>query len=259
MATQSQSLSPEVVHHIPLKPPQEAMTPMSLLSLALDNNAAIDVIERLAALQREERIYQSNFAFDEALARCQAQLSRIAADATNPNTQSKYASYAKLDRIVRPIYTGEGFSVSFGEKDCPTPGKTRFVAYLSRSGVTREYLKDMTPSVNGPKGAPVMTQTHAEGAVDSYAKRYLLKDIFNIAIGEEDNDGNSRAIASRVAYTPMHSDRVRKLCFEIANAPNIDQLRVRYIAAGNEAKKNNDRAALEGFIAAKDARKRELQ
>jgi hypothetical protein len=58
---------------------------------------------------------------------------------------------------------------------------------------------------------------------------------------------------------PMHPDRVRKLCFEIANAANIDELRGRYIAAGNEAKKANDRAALDGFIQAKDARKRELQ
>lgn len=80
----------------------------------------------------------------------------------------------------------------------------------------------------------------------------------------EEMDGNesgngSRAIAPRMACTPMHSDRVRKLCFAIANAPNIDELRKRYIFAGNEAKKGNDRAALDGFIAAKDARKKELQ
>lgn len=78
----------------------------------------------------------------------------------------------------------------------------------------------------------------------------------------EEMDGhgnNSRAIASRIECTPMHPDRVRKLCFEIATASNLVQLRARYIAAGNEAKKANDRAALEGFIQAKDARKRELQ
>ncbi len=51
-----------------------------------------------------------------------------------------------------------------------------------------------------------------------------------------------------------------KLCFEIANSPtSLDQLRSRYIPAGNEAKKANDRAALDAFIQAKDARKAELQ
>ena len=75
----------------------------------------------------------------------------------------------------------------------------------------------------------------------------------------EEVDGNSRAIAPRVEYTPMHNDRVRKLCFAIANSQTVEELRARYMSAGNEAKKFNDRAALEAFVAAKDARKRELQ
>jgi len=76
---------------------------------------------------------------------------------------------------------------------------------------------------------------------------------------EMDGQTNGHAIASRLECKPMHPDRVRKLCFEIANAANMIELRTRYIAAGNEAKKANDRAALDGFIQAKDARKRELQ
>ena len=35
-----------------------------------------------------------------------------------------------------------------------------------------------------------MTRTHAEGAADSYGMRYLTKKIFNIAVGDEDDDGN---------------------------------------------------------------------
>lgn len=75
---------------------------------------------------------------------------------------------------------------------------------------------------------------------------------------EEMDGSNSRAIASRMECNLMHPDRVRKLCFEIANAKDINELRARYIAAGNEAKKSNDRAALDAFIQAKDARKRGL-
>lgn len=79
----------------------------------------------------------------------------------------------------------------------------------------------------------------------------------------EEMDGNTSAnggaIASRLEYKPMHPDRIRALCFQIANASTIDQLKQRYFAAGAEAKKANDRAALDAFKAAKDARKRELQ
>jgi len=67
------------------------------------------------------------------------------------------------------------------------------------------------------------------------------------------------SIASRLEYTPMHPDRVRKLCFDIANAASMPELKAHYLSAGNEAKKANDRAALEAFIQAKDARKKELQ
>jgi len=79
-------------------------------------------------------------------------------------------------------------------------------------------------------------------------------------IGNEQNGRqNGQPIASRLEYKPMHPDRVRKLCFEIANSRNINELKARYFAAGNEAKRANDRAALEAFKAAKDARKAELQ
>jgi hypothetical protein len=42
----------------------------------------------------------------------------------------------------------------------------------------------------GAKGGDVMTKTHAAGAGMQYGMRYLLKGIFNVAIGEEDKDGN---------------------------------------------------------------------
>jgi hypothetical protein len=76
---------------------------------------------------------------------------------------------------------------------------------------------------------------------------------------EVDGSASGRAIASRMEYTPMNPDRVRKLSFEIANSRTVEELRGRYLSAGNEAKKFNDREALSAFIAAKDARKRELQ
>lgn len=243
MSTIPVSSDSPVVHHLSRKP-------MDLLTLALENNAAIDVIERLANLQREEREYHAKVAFDEALNRCQEKLERISTDANNPQTNSRYASYAKLDRVVRPIYTAEGFALSFGEKDCPTPGKTRFVAYLSRAGFTREYTKDLSPSTKGPKGGDVMTPIHADASADSYAKRYLLKNIFNIAIGEDDNDGNGE---SEIPQT-----RIDQLCKRMADAPNLDELISRWNVAAKEIVRVQDRNALMQVKAAKDARKREL-
>ena len=242
MAT-AQSLSTEAL----------ALSPMNLLSLALQNNAAIDVIERLAALQEKITLRDAEIQFDDALNSCQKQVGRISADATNPQTQSRYASYAKLDKIVRPIYTAEGFTISYGEKDCPTPGKTRFVAYLSRAGVTREYLKDLSPSTKGPKGNDVMTPIHADGSADSYAKRYLLKNIFNIAIGEDDTDGNQQKASG------LSDERMEHLGRAIANSQTLEELKAVYFAAYREAEKTKDRTAKNLFISTAKLRKQELQ
>lgn len=232
-----------------LVPPDSS--PMNLLSLALRNNAAIDVIERLAALQREQRDYLAQVEFDNALNRCQERLRQVVADASNSQTNSRYATYAKLDRAVRPIYTAEQFSVSFGEKDCPTPGKTRFVAYLSRSGVTREFIKDISPSTKGPKGSDVMTPIHADASADSYAKRYLLKNIFNIAIGEDDNDGNGGTRGVPV-------ERFRKNCDAMYKAKDLAELKRVWESAYREAIELKDGNALKGYKQAKNARKSQL-
>lgn len=76
---------------------------------------------------------------------------------------------------------------------------------------------------------------------------------------EMDGKAVSGAIAPRLEYAPMHPDKVRNLCFGIANAPNMESLKSRYLSANEQAKKANDRAALDAFVAAKDQRKKELQ
>lgn len=193
-----------------------------LLELAFKQGAPIDTVERLVAMMERERTHQSNVGFDEALNRCQQKMERISADANNPQTHSRYATYAKLDRVLRPIYTAEGFSISFGEEDCPTPGKTRFVAYVSRSGITRPYRKDLTASTKGPKGNDVMTPIHAEGAADSYARRYLLKGIFNVAIGEDDTDGVTPA---SILTTDEQAIRLQEWADALRQCDDLAQLK----------------------------------
>ena len=72
MATQPQPPNTELaVHHLTRKPP-ESSSPLDLLSIALQNNAAIDVIERLAALQEKAMMRDAEITFNDALSRVQA-------------------------------------------------------------------------------------------------------------------------------------------------------------------------------------------
>jgi ERF superfamily len=151
----------------------------------------IDKMERL--LQMQERIVAkgAETAFNAAMTAAQAEMSPISADATNPQTHSKYASYAKLDKVLRPIYVKHGFALSFDEADSPKPEYVRVLCHVSHiAGHTRTYTKELPADGKGPKGSDVMTKTHAAGAAMAYAMRYLVKGIFNVAVGEDDKDGN---------------------------------------------------------------------
>src|SRR5579862_8757469 len=151
---------------------------------AADPATDVDKLDRLLSMYERIEGTKAETAFNAALNACQAAVGRIAADAVNPQTRSNYATYAKLDKILRPIYTANGFSLSFDEGDSPKADHVRVVCHVSHSqGHTRTYHKDMPADGKGAKGGDVMTKTHASGAAQSYGMRYLLKGIFNIAIG----------------------------------------------------------------------------
>ena len=158
---------------------------------ATDPSVDMDKMERLFAMH--ERIVSRNAEqeFNAAMSEAQAKMRRVSVDATNPQTRSNYASYAALDRALRPIYTDAGFSLSFDTGDGAPQDWVRVVCHVShKGGTTRSYHIDMPADGKGAKGGDVMTKTHATGSAMTYGMRYLLKLIFNVAIGTDDDDGN---------------------------------------------------------------------
>lgn len=229
------------------------VTPMELIQSAIVQGAGIDTIERLAKLQREMVEYEAKVQFNEALHRTQAKMRRISADATNPQTKSRYASYAQLDRALRPLYTEEGFSLSFNTIDSPINEHVRVLCEVSRGGYSKPYQIDMPADGKGAKGGDVMTKTHAMGAGVAYGMRYILKMIFNVAVGDEDKDGNT-------GEAPRISDeRYIQLEEKIQGAVGAEELKQAFALAYKEAKAANDEGARKQFTAVYEVRKRELQ
>lgn len=161
-----------------------------VLRAASDPQCDIEKMERLMAMHERMQAKTAETEFNAALSRVQGEMGRIAADATNSQTRSQYATYGKLDSSLRPKYTKEGFSLSFSTEPAPE-GMVGMVCFVSHiGGHTREYRAQVPSDGKGAKGGDVMTKTHAFGSGTSYGMRYLLKMIFNVAIGEEDDDGN---------------------------------------------------------------------
>jgi hypothetical protein len=146
------------------------------------------VYERLAARDAEKQ-------FNEAMAAAQDEMKRVAKDAESD--KGGYASFAAIDRMVRPIYVKHGLSLSFNT------GKSELSEHIlilcdvrHTGGHTQRYQVDMPADGKGAKGGDVMTKTHATGSAMTYGQRYLTRMIFNIAIGADDDGAAAGAEVS---------------------------------------------------------------
>lgn len=180
--------------------------------MASDPNVDVDKLERLMQMRERAVEREAESEFNNAMSDVQARMRTIGADASNPQTRSKYASYHKLDSVLRPIYTGGGFSLSFDTgKDAPD-GMVRVLCYVShKGGHSRTYHVDMPADGKGAKGGDVMTKTHAVGAGMSYGMRYLLKMVFNVAVGEDDVDGNEPVTDNKAMDWIAEADAIASL------------------------------------------------
>lgn len=171
---------------------QESALMLLIQRAATDPGFDVTKMEKLLEMHERVGARQAESAFNAAMTAAQGDMGPVSADSNNPQTKSKYASYAKLDRVLRPIYVKHGFALSFDEGDSPKEQHIRVLCHVSHNaGHSRTYHKDMPADGKGAKGGDVMTLTHAAGSAMSYGMRYLLKGIFNVAVGEDDNDGNA--------------------------------------------------------------------
>jgi hypothetical protein len=219
-----------------------------IIMTAIERNAPVESIERLVNLRQQIDAKRAEEEFNEAMSAIQMELRPVQTDLENPQTRSKYASYHALDKKIRPIYTKHGFSLSFGTTDCPIQDYIRVLCYVSRSGHTRTYQCDMPADGKGAKGGDVMTKTHATGSAMSYGMRYLLKMIFNIAVGEDDNDGNGADGALDIS---------EELEF-LANSKDLPELQRLYTLYYKRAFAAKDKQAMQAIMSAKNRRKAEL-
>jgi hypothetical protein len=165
----------------------------AIISAGSTPGVNVENIERMMALYERLEGKKAERAFNTAMNEAQTDIRPIAADLANKATSSRYASYLKLDKALRPTYTKHGFSLSFDTGEAPSD-MVRVLCYVShRDGHSRTYKVDIPADGKGARGGDVMTKTHAAGAAMTYGQRYLLKLIFNVAVGEDD-DGNAAAL-----------------------------------------------------------------
>jgi hypothetical protein len=189
--------------------------------LAHDPSVPMERIERVMDMIRDLRREQAEEDFNEAMAAAQQEMTPIARDSFNPQTRSKYASYAAIDKALRPIRTKYGLAVSFDEamNDAPE-GYIRVVAFVTKGRHTRTYHYDSPIITTGLQGKVNMTLTHARSSAVTYAKRYLMGMIFDLSTGD-DVDGNVPTDTS-ANITALQLTEIENLIKEVnANEANV--------------------------------------
>jgi hypothetical protein len=134
-------------------------------------------------------------AYNEAMQRAQAEMPTIVCDCTNPQTRSKYPSVEAINRGCKPIYTRNGFALSFGEGKADVEGFVRTTCTVMHSGGhSKEFFIDLPSDGTGIKGNSNMTAIHGRLSSKTYAQSKQLREIFNLTVADvgDDTDGNKQ-------------------------------------------------------------------
>lgn len=151
-----------------------------------DPNAITKLIELMN--RQEDRLARS--AYQTAMTQCQAEMPTVVRDKDNDHTKKKYAALETVQFAAKPIYTKHGFSLSFGEQESTVVGHIKqYVDVMHRDGHVERHFGFFPVDGLGPNGKPMMSSIQGHGSTITYGKRYLVCQVFNINIADEDRDG----------------------------------------------------------------------
>lgn len=230
--------------------PERELSPMEMMAKVLENKNpkdAVEVVKELAKLQMEMQARDAEIEFNQAHQAATAEMKMVINDVSQEQANSapgkkKWATYRALNQAAKPIWIKHGLSVSWSSETSPLPDQMIVIGYVSKGLHTRRYAIPMDISGKGPKGDGAMSKPHAIGAGLEYARRDLIRMIFDLITGEEDVLTNGDLM-----------DRIE----EIGRCETLEGLREAY----KDAYANYDKipAAVKVLLEARNKRQKELE
>lgn len=177
-----------------------ALTPMAMLDRALANNAGMEMIEKLMALQERWDANQARKAFDEAVANAKAKIPPIARNREGHNSK-RYADFSAIAKVVDPVLSDFGLSYRFRTQQ---DDKIKVTCVLShKAGHSEETTLAGPADLTGNKNA-----IQAIGSTLTYLQRYSLVQMLGLAAADDD-DGKSANSGPKI--TQDQADQLRDL------------------------------------------------
>lgn len=220
--------------------------PLNLMQIAIQNNASIDVLERLMALKERFDANEARKAYIQAMANFQSKCPIIKRKKEGGKTKEgvvayKYAPIEDMVEQTKELIAECGFSYFLNtpmqvERD----GQKGIEVQLTISHIAghSEVFTQFMPFVTK---TGVMSDPQVLGATQSYAKRYVFANGFGIMTGEDDTDAvgdnliemldnyiNSNTLPDRIKlYLQMESGKItsRKVFEEwMMSLPTTEQI-----------------------------------
>lgn len=189
----------------------------------------VAVVKELVALQERMEQRAAEKAFARAFNALQADMPSVQAASVVKNNDGseryKFAEYADIMGHVRPFLLKHGFTVAFSMK--VDEGRVTQICALTH---VDGHSKSNEFSVRIGKGPPGSSESQADGAAGTYAKRHALCSALNIVI-EKDTDGV--ATDAREIGAPIPPDKVqylREQCRELGGNAEAQLLNVAGVA-----------------------------
>lgn len=177
-----------------------AITPMDMLSRAVESGAGLDMVEKLMGLQERWEANQARKAFDEAISNAKAKIPPIERNAKGHN-EKRYANFAAIAKVVDPILSEFGLSYRFRTTQGERISVTCVLSH--KAGHSEETTLSGPADSSGNKNA-----IQAIGSTLTYLQRYSLVQMLGLA-ADTDDDGKSAAGAAVV--TQQQADNLRDL------------------------------------------------
>lgn len=176
------------------------MTPMDLVSYAIQSGQPIDIIREAIALSKELKREQALEAFDAAVADAKAEIGPAVKNRVGNNSK-KYADFAAYAGVVDPIIGKHGLSYRFRTTQ---DDRIHVTCVLSHRAGHREETTLAGPSdTTGSKNA-----IQAIGSTLTYLQRYTLVQALGLAAAEDD-DG--KASGQGADAGPINEEQASKL------------------------------------------------
>lgn len=156
----------------------------SIFQLAIEKQGTAETLEKLMGIRRELNAEASKKAFDEAMARFQAECPIIQKRKSGAKNAYKYAPLDDIITQVRDIIRKHGFSFSVtSEID---PGWLKAMCKITHCSGHSEVSEFKVPIDNKN---PMMSDPQRYGGAMTFAKRYAFANGFGILTADEDIDG----------------------------------------------------------------------